>query len=171
MTLNGVRLSLAVATPGWISNGSWGFDKGLVTPTGAGFIFWPAGPPIGVYADPCGHVKAPPAGPSIGDLAAAVAALPGGVLVSGPSDVTIDGHPAKFVVINMPEAASCAPNSFDLWYSATDNRYATEFGQTMRVWILDVGGSIVWIDGETYKGAGPEIGAELEQIVSSIQFE
>ena len=30
---------------------------------------------------------------------------------------------------------------------------------------------IVWIDGETYKGAGPGPGQEIQQIIDSIQFE
>ena len=41
----------------------------------------------------------------------------------------------------------------------------------MRVWIIDVDGTIVWIDGETYKGAGPGPGEEIQQIIDSIQFE
>jgi hypothetical protein len=39
------------------------------------------------------------------------------------------------------------------------------------VWIIEVDGSIVWIDGETYKGAGPEPGQEIQQIIDSIRFE
>jgi hypothetical protein len=50
-------------------------------------------------------------------------------------------------------------------------RYATALGSTIRVWIVDVDGTPVWIDGETYKGAGPEPGQEIQQIIDSIQFE
>ncbi|MEK6720662.1 MAG: hypothetical protein AABZ33_08355 [Chloroflexota bacterium] len=173
MTLNGVRLSINVAAPGWTSNGSWGLDKGNVGPGGAGFILWPDAIPDRVYSDPCGQVEGPPAGPATADLAAAVAALPGSVLVSGPSDVTVGGKPAKLVVITIPEDAPCpgGENGFYLWGHKTDARYATELGETFRVWIIDVDGTLVWIDGETYKGGGPEVGAELEQIVNSIQFE
>lgn len=174
MTLNGVRLSLDVATSGWTSNGSWGIDKGKLGPTGAGFILWPDAIPDRVYSDPCGHVEGPPAGPAAADLAAAVAALPGSVLVSGPSDISVGGYPAKLVVITIPEDAPCrgGEGGFYLWGGPkADYRYATELGVTMRTWIIDVDGTLVWIDGETYKGAGPEVGAELEQIVNSIQFE
>lgn len=173
MTLNGVRLSINVATPGWTSNGSWGLDKGNIGPGGAGFILWPDAVPDRVFSDPCSQVEGPPAGPSAADLAAAVATLPGSVLVSGPSDVTIGGKPAKLVVITIPEDAPCpsGESGFHLWGHATNARYATELGETFRVWIIDVDGTLVWIDGETYKGGGPEVGAELEQIVNSIQFE
>ena len=76
-------------------------------PDGAGFIFWLDEAPIGVYADPCAHVQGPPIGQSTADLAAAVAALPGTDLVSGPSDVTVGGHPAKHVVITFRDDVDC----------------------------------------------------------------
>lgn len=180
MTLNGLRLSLNLAAPGWTSNGEWGFDKSTgIGPDGAGFILWPDAAPNGVYADPCAHVTAPPIGASAAKLAAAVAALPGTELVSGPSDVNVGGYPAKLVVVTFGKHADCNADGrltgeeFYLWYGpgAGNARYATELGSTIRVWIVDVDGTIVWIDGETYNGAGPEPGAELEQIVNSIQFE
>jgi hypothetical protein len=171
-TLNGIPLSLAVSTTGWRSNGSWGLDKGRVGPDGAGFILWPTDVPIGVYSDPCGHVKdAQVASGSIADLADAVATMPAVELVSGPTDVQVGGMAAKLVVVRIPDSIPCAPDEFDLWYSATDNRYATEAGETYRVWIIDAGGTTIWIDGETYKGASPEVGNEVEDIVNSIQFE
>jgi hypothetical protein len=37
--------------------------------------------------------------------------------------------------------------------------------------IVDVDGKLVWIDGETFKGAGPEPGQEVQRIIDSIQFE
>ncbi len=171
MALNDVPLSLAISTSGWTSNGSWGLDKGYLEPTGADFILWPDGAPEGVYSDPCGHVKAPPAGASIADLADAVATMPGITLVKGPTDVTVDGRPAKLVELTIPEDTACPPEQFYLWYNATDNRFASALGETYRVWIIDADGTILWIDGETYKGAAPEVGAEVEKIVSSIQFE
>jgi hypothetical protein len=180
MTLDGVPLSFGVPTSGWTSNGVWGIDKSTgIGPDGAGFILWPDEAPIGVFADPCAHVQAPPIGASAAKLAAAVAAVPGTDLVSGPSDVTVGGYPAKHVVLTFGKDADCNADGrltgeeFYLWYAPSEGnaRYATELGSTIRVWIIDVGGTIVWIDGETYKGAGPEPGQEIQQIVDSIQFE
>jgi hypothetical protein len=173
MTKAGVPFSLNVPTSGWISNGDFGIDKSTgVTADGAGFIFWME-TPIGVFADPCASVKSPPAGPSAAELAAAVAAVPGTDLVSGPSDVIVGGHPAKHVVITVREDVGCDASSFYLWYAPRADlaRYATELGSTIRVWIVDVNGTLVWIDGETYKGAGPEPGQQIQHIVDSIQFE
>ena len=181
LTLDGVPLSFRVPTSGWFSNGAWGIDKvpeqtldaTAKAALGAGFIFWVDDTPTGVYADPCAGVEAPPVGPSVADLASAVAAIPGTDLVSGPSDVVVGGHPAKQVVLTIREDIACAPQSFDLWYAPTEGaaRYATEVGSTIRAWIIDVDGKTVWIDGETYKGAGPEPGQEIQQIIDSIQFE
>jgi len=106
-----------------------------------------------------------------------VAAIPGTDLVSGPSDVTVGGYPAKHVVLTFGKDADCNADGrltggeFYLWYAPSDARYATELGSTIRVWIVDVDGAIVWIDGETNKGAGPEPGLEIQQIIDSIQFE
>jgi hypothetical protein len=145
-----------------------------ITPEGASLLFWDANP-IGVFADPCAKKKAPPAGPSAADLASAVSTLPGADLVSGPTDVTVGGRPAKHVVLTVPEDAPCGAGGleFHLWYAPAEGeaRYISALGATMRVWIIDVDGTIVWIDGETYKGAGPGPGQEIQQIIDSIQFE
>jgi hypothetical protein len=173
MMRNGVRLSVRLPTADWQSNQGFFFDKSVgTTPEGASLLFWDANP-IGVFADPCAQTKARPAGPSAADLSSAVSTIPGTDLVSGPSDVTVDGRPAKYVVITVPEDAACQADSFYLWYAQSEEqaRYISQLGATMRVWIIDVDGTIVWIDGETYKGAGPGPGQEIQQIIDSIQFE
>jgi hypothetical protein len=79
------------------------------------------------------------------------------------------------VVLTVPEDAPCGAEGreFHLWYAPAEGeaRYISALGATMRVWIIDVDGTIVWIDGETYKGAGPGPGQEIQQIIDSIQFE
>jgi hypothetical protein len=174
MTLVGVPFTFSVLTSGWISDGNFDIHKDThVAPDGAGFIFWVDDTPTGVFVDPCHDGKGPALGSSAADLAAAVAAVPGTDLVSGPSDVTVGGFPAKHVAITVREDVACAANNFYLWYAPTPDlaRYATALGSTIRVWIIDVDGSLVWIDGETYKGAGPEPGQAIQQIIDSIKFE
>lgn len=173
MSLEGVPFTFSVPTSGWISHDGFGIDKTTgVRTEEAGFIFWNDAP-VGVFADPCANVTSPPVGSSVVELAAAVAKVPGTDLVSGPSDVTVGGYPAKQVVLTVREDIKCDANNFYLWYapSAGNARYATEVGSTIRVWIIDVDGSIVWIDGETYKGAGPQPTQEIQQLIDSIQFE
>jgi hypothetical protein len=171
MTLSGVPFTFELLTDGWISNGEFGIDKGHQdTSDSAGFIFWIESAPNGVYADPCAGVgRLWTGGPA--ELAAAVSTVPGLELISGPSDVTVGGRPAKHVVVTVPDDIGCSPNDFYLWEADGLGRYATALSSTIYVWIIDVGGTLVWIDGETYAGSGPQAEQEVRQIVDSIQFE
>jgi hypothetical protein len=177
MTMAGVPLTFEVTTDGWVSQGPYFLDKGhLDTPDSAGFILWTGSAPDNTYGDPCAETPLePPAGASAAELAAAVSTVPGTELVSGPSEVTIGGYPAQYVVITIPEDIGCAPEAFYLWYDGDPpqeiGRYASELGSTIQTWIIDVDGTLVWIDGETYVASSPEAAQEVEQIVNSIQFE
>jgi hypothetical protein len=169
------RLTIDIEMPGWVSNGEFGIDKGQMDASdSAGFIFWTSATPDNVYADPCAMTPLdPPAGPSVAELAAAVASIPGTELVSGPSEVTVGGYPAQHVAIRIPDDIGCSANSFHLWYARSasgQSRYASELGSTINTWIVDVDGSLVWIDGETYASSGPEATDEIMQIVNSIRF-
>jgi hypothetical protein len=183
MTRGGVPLSLNVPTAGWRSEQGYFINKDTgATPNGASFLFWNPDPE-GVYADPCAHRLSPPAGPSTADLAAAVSTIPGTDVVSGPSDVTVGGRAAKHVVLTVPEDVKCGPGDggFYLWYdqgqgsgcagSEACPRYPTKLGVTIRVWIVDVDGTRLFIEAESYKGAGPEVEQAIQQIVDSIRFE
>ena len=173
MTRSSVQFSLSVPTSGWSSSdGTYWISRDVgVTPAGAALLFWDPDP-VNVYADPCTKTPlSPPAGSSASDLAAAMSAVPGTDLVSGPSDVRVGGRPAKLVVLTIREDIGCTPGDFFLWYFDRETaRYATALGDTIRVWIVDVGGVRVVIEGETYKGAQPEAGQEIQQIIDSIRF-
>jgi hypothetical protein len=165
--------SLSVGMPsGWTSH--LGFR--IYTQSGqAAFIFW-TDPPINVYADPCTHEPLdPPAGDSPAELAAAVSSIPGTDLVDGPTDVTIGGHPAQLVTIRIRDDIDCPPGEFLLWYNEADGpaggRWPDAVGDTINAWIIDVDGTIVWIDGSTARGSAPTTQRDMQQIVESIQFE
>ena len=101
--------------------------------------------------------------------------MPNVTLVSGPSNVTVGGHAAKYVVVKVPQDATCAAvaEEFDLWYANRDNgevRYATAPGVTLRVWVIDVDGTRLFIEAETFKEARPTVGPEIQKMVDSIQF-
>lgn len=142
---------------------------------GAAFIFW-TDPPVNVYADPCAKEPLdPPAGDTPAELAAAVSSIPGTDVVSGPSDVTIGGHPAKLVTIRIRDDIDCPPGEFLLWYREADGptggRWPDAVGDTINTWIIDVDGTIVWIDGSWASGSPATRQRYMEQIVASIQFE
>jgi hypothetical protein len=49
--------------------------------------------------------------------------------------------------------------------------WASALGSTHHVWTIDVDGTVLFIDAEYYKGAGPEIEQALQQVIDSITFE
>jgi hypothetical protein len=177
LSQNSVRFTLEVATPGWTGEGGGSIAKGsFLSPSGAFVTASPEGID-GVYADPCAKVPDTTTGPSAADLAAAVAAIPG-LETTGPTDVTVGGLPAKLVVVTIPDDIGCAPDDFFLWYddgacAGHDPcpRWASQLGQMIRVWIVDVDGRRLWLEAETWAGVTPEIEQELQQMVDSIQFE
>lgn len=158
----------------------WSAHDGFRIYTQAGqaaFIFWTDGTPTNVYADPCTKEPLdPPAGDTPAELAAAISSIPGTDLVSGPSDVTIGGHPAQLVTIQVREDVDCLANEFFLWYRDPEGpvdggRWPDALGDTINAWIIDVDGTIVWIDGSWGVNTTPALHEEMLQIVDSIQFE
>jgi hypothetical protein len=174
LNLEGVHMTFAIANPGWISNGIFGFDKGTYgTPDGRGFIVW-KDDADGVFSDPCTQTKAPVAGPSAADMANAIAGMPSVELVSGPEAVTIGGKSAQHVVVRFPDELPCPASEYYIWYDTTisgNARYVSNPGNTIRVWIIEVDGKRVQLDGESNPGAPPEVDTELNAIVNSIQFD
>jgi hypothetical protein len=178
MIREGVRFSINVAAPGWRSQQGFEFIKGTEgEPDGAGLLFWST-TPDNVYSNPCAHTPlTPAAGPGIGSLATAVSRIPGTQLVSGPTDLTVDGQPVKRTVITIPEDIDCA-GVLKLWYDdgmgSEAGRFPTVLPSTMRVWMIDVDGATVWIDGETYENyaeTSPTLEREIQQMIESIVFE
>jgi hypothetical protein len=176
MIRNGVPFSIDVPA-GWRSQQGFELIKGVEgEPDGAGFIFW-SPTPDNVYADPCAHQPlSPAAGPGSASLANAVSRIPGAELVSGPTDVTVGGKSGKRTVITIPTNIDCAaaPGGFLLWYRESPPggaRFPTALPSTMSVWIIDVDGTVVWIDGETFEGASPTLTQEMQQMIDSIRFE
>jgi hypothetical protein len=178
MIREGVRFSIDVAAPGWRSQQGFEFIKGTEgQPDGAGLLFWST-TPDNVYADPCAHTPlTPAASPDIASLATAVSRIPGTQLVSGPTDLTVDGQPAKRTVITVPEDIDCE-GVVKLWYDdgmgSEAGRFPTVLPSTMRVWMIDVDGTTVWIDGETYvtsEDTSPTLEREMQEMIDSIVFE
>jgi len=178
MWLGGVHVTFDIQTGGWISNGDFGIGKGEEkTPTGAGFIFWSHSAADNVYSDPCYQgLMAPAPERTAAALAEAVTQIPGTDVVTAPTDVTVGGRPAKHVVIRVRHDIGCEPGQFYLWADLDtpgDARYATDYGFEVQTWIIeaDDAGTLVWIDGETYEGAGPGPAQELQKVIDSIQFD
>jgi hypothetical protein len=183
-TVDSVVLTFRVPAPGWESgpierapdgfrSGNLFISKSTVGPQGAeAVVFWTSFPD-GDDADPCANLLSPRVGPTAADLAAAVAEAPGTELVTGPSDVTLDGRPAKHVVLTVRENVGCHPGFFYTWDYDTLGAFwpGTSVGDTIRVWIVDVDGVRLFIEAETTEDAGSDVRQEIKQIVESIRFD
>jgi hypothetical protein len=175
--MEGVPVSFEIPGPGWSTDG-WGIGTGTYPESDfLGFRFWDSAPE-NIYSDPCAHTPlSPPPSPTAEGLTAAVAAMPGTNLVSGPETVEIGGLPAQHVAVKIRNDIGCDPEDFYLWYDDQGGGplagyvWGSALASTHHAWAIDVDGKVLWIDAETFKGAGPEIGQALQQFIDSIQFE
>jgi hypothetical protein len=175
--LDGLRFAFDVPSPGWEGNPFW-ISKGASDDPEASYVAFFADAFDNVYSDPCAHTPLEPAPESTAEgLAGAVAAMPGIDLVTGPWTVTIDGRQAEHVVFTIREDIGCEPNEFYLWYDNASGGptggyfYADTLGETMRVWIVDLGDRLLWIDSGTAANVDETDPREVQQIVDSLRFE
>jgi hypothetical protein len=177
---NGVRFSFEVPS-GWERHtivsgkkprGPISLNKSVVGPQDAEAIIYWTSFPEGDYAEPCSRLLGRSVGPSAADLAAAVARAPGMKLVSGPSDVRLGGRPAKYVVGTVRKKVGCDPGFFYSWREAPGGAFwvRTDAGSTIRVWIVAVGRTRIFIEAAT-RAQGNFFAEEIKQIVESIRFE
>jgi hypothetical protein len=155
------------------AHGRMGFTRRALPSARRFFIIFWTSFSGGEYADPCADLISPPVDPSAADLAVAVSTAPGTELVTGPSDVTIGGRAAKHVVLAVRENVGCDPGFFYTWQDVEEGALwpMTSVGDTIRVWIVDVGGTRLFIEAETSKQAGSDLEQEIRQIVESIRFD
>jgi hypothetical protein len=126
----------------------------------------------------------PPVGPTVDDMATALAALSPFVLTKPPSDVTAFGFSGKYLELTVPDMAfevsgddtvftDCADG--DLWswigpplsfaYHGYDHP-----GQVEELWLLDVDGQRLMIVAGTSPGSSEGDIAELRSILESIDI-
>jgi hypothetical protein len=193
-TVKGVQFSLSVPRSGWengpderiggtptsgeFRDGSLFISKSTVGPQDAeAVIFW-AGFHGGGKATPCAKVLSPAPRGSTADLAAALARAPGTKILSGPTRVSIGGRPATHMVLTVRKDVGCDPGFFFTWRPRAPHGecwgacwLASNAGDTIRVWIVDVDGKRLLIEAETAKQAGHDVEKEIAKIVGSIRFD
>ncbi len=150
-------------------------NRSVTGPQGAEIMIYWTSFPDGDHTDPCGRLLDSPIGPTAADLAAAVSTAPGTDLVSGPSNVTLGGRPAKHLVLTVRAPVGCDPGFFFRWRGRNTGAFwdTTRVGAVIRVWIIDVHGTRLFIAAATTRAAAqdPHLEAEIQQIVGSIRFE
>lgn len=186
VTVDDVTFSFSAPahTPGgWARFGGISVNKSIAGPQGAeAMIYWTSFPGGGV-TDPCGDLRGLPDGISVADLAAAVSKAPGTELVAGPSDVIVGGRAAKHLVLTVRDDVGCDPGYFFTWHDLDGGPLWPETlaGDTIRVWIVEMDGTRLFIAGETHadlrlgeamtEAEQAGLDREIRQIVDSIRFE
>lgn len=173
LNADGIGFSFEIPTEGWEQFGRISLNKSFTGGQAAeAMLYWSAFPE-GRIADPCQPAFTRHVGTSASDLAAAVASAPGTEVVEAPSDVEVGGRPATSVVIKVREENGCDPGFFYAWddYEWGALWPRTGVGSTIRVWIVDVDGTRLFIGGASAEDAGPDLEQELEWIVESIRFD
>jgi hypothetical protein len=173
VTVDGVPFSFTVTASGWELFGDIHLSKSTQGPQGAeALIFW-SKYPEGAHASACASLPIWPAPITAADLASAVANLSGIELVSGPSDVTVGGLAAKHVELIVRQDVGCDPGFFFNWRAKMEGALwdRNYLGDTIKVWIVVVDGTRLFIAGETHTDANPDIWEEIQQIVDSIRFD
>jgi hypothetical protein len=173
------QLLVTVPTSGWFTVDTWFLGKNDIHAELFSMTLLPY-QVANVYADPCRWMAGtvdPPVGPTVDDLAAALAdqAGPGAI---EPTNVTIGGYAGKKVELSIPDEVdtdTCHEGDFGRWQPKADPEHYGPFtygdGQHDTVYIVDVDGTRWVIDTNYLPGTPAASLAELEQLVDSIQFE
>jgi hypothetical protein len=127
-----------------------------------------------VFADPCAGSGPldPQPGPTVDDLATALAGLPG-TQATTPVDVTISGYSGKQLTLTAPSSfAGCSltNGSFRVWQLPLGATKDMRPGETSTISIVDVAGQRLVIDGAVNAGAGAQAHDELDSILASIRL-
>jgi hypothetical protein len=131
----------------------------------------------------------PPIGPSVDDLAAALADLAPFRVTSPPKDVTIYGYHGKHLELTVPDLPvkgqgddrrfpGCMEGNLKSWVAAIDTAsgdafygYNAEPGRTEDFWILDIDGSRLVIEANWSPNSPRKDVAEMRAILDSIRIE
>lgn len=163
--------------PGWL-NRSAQRGSGIVFPDRLSWIaVLYMGSVANVVSDPCSHdervdagvpqdLLVPPVGPTVNDLATALASIPG-VMSTPPADVTLAGFGGTHFEMNID--TPCA--AFQLWVTPDSPEFwgfSTFDDWHHLVWILDVDGLRFAIDASWAPEAPGKARAELIQMVNSL---
>ncbi len=125
-----------------------------------------------LYADPCHSEKGfvtPTPGPSVDDLATALAHMPG-LTATTPTAVTVGGYQGKQLTLTAPASASgCTDGSFGVWQLPQGATNDLTPGEADRLWILDVAGQRLVIEAAETPGQAAAT-TEVQGVLDSIEL-
>ena len=177
-----LRVVFEVAAEGW---SSW---IGAAKFSDDGHVALSVASVTNLVTDGCtGHSPADPAiGPTVDDLATALAELAPFEVSAPPSEVTMFGYSGKHLQLTVPDLpvtgaaddrkfTECSDGSLQSWIDENSGTpfygYNGEPGRTEDFWILDVDGTRLVIETTSSPESPPKDRAELQAIVDSIRIE
>ena len=167
--LDGPPLDIKVTVPdGWEALAGFAVLKSDVS-----LGFWIV---ENIYVNPCREslgLLDPPPGPTVHDLATALAAQP---LRNGtdPAPIEIDGYAGEMVTLQVPvdaDLTACDDEEYGSWSSEEHGARGHQTpGEFNRIMIVGVDGVRLVIDASTFPDSSEEDVAELESVIDSIQL-
>jgi hypothetical protein len=78
-----------------------------------------------------------------------------------------------FAAFRVRRNQACQPGYFYRWRPPRSGTSwsGIEVGDTVRIWVVDLGTDRVFIEADTHASASQELATELDQIVASIRLE
>lgn len=176
VTFEGFSFAFCAPSYGWEPYADFSISKSEFGPQGAEAILYWA--PFEVenqsaFAGICMRLPLEGEFATPADLATAIASLPGIDLITGAAQVQVGGREAWHLAFVVRADEGCDPGFLHQWRPRAVGAMwvATEIGDTIHVWVLDVDGRRLVIGGELHPEASDELELELLRIVESITFE
>jgi hypothetical protein len=173
-----VRMTVTIPAPDWHGLPTFTFleKHGMAgPPRGAGLTVW--GGNAFVYGDPCAWESTRPDDPvaSLDELVAALSAQASRD-ATAPVDVTVGGYPGKMLTLRVPDDADftdCDRGEFRtlIEVETGDARIHQGPGQIDEVWIVDVDGTLIYIDAGYFADTPAEDVEEMRAMVESATFQ
>jgi hypothetical protein len=136
-----------------------------------------------VVADPCHRHTWEDPGPTVDDLAEALAALPGFEVLTAPSEANLAGYAGQRLALRVPDLeyepgrgfTTCNGGYFYGWRAPTGRdrsptRYYQGPGQELELWVLEVDGSRLLIEANRFPDSPADDVAELQAILDSLDI-
>jgi hypothetical protein len=179
---SGGAVGVTVTVPtGWFGDpGSWAMEwgpDGFDQPAGAGIIAFVVDEEFYVYGDPCDWKRTGPETPAttVDEIVRALANQASRD-PSAPEKITVDGYAGKKITLHVPDDArfkDCDGGNFATFGVAGEDPalYAQGPGEIDEIWIVDVNGRIVVLEGGYWAATSPAVVDELHDILRSATFE
>jgi hypothetical protein len=163
-----------------LPDGWTGFEGAVVRtvesyspPGGASLLFMRGG---WLYSKVCGGPGPDiPTGTTVDEFVTALVDHPD-LNVSSPVDVTLGGFSGKYMELRAPANTTTDelgpdPSGCNYYFVWEPGIYAQGPNALWRIWVLDVNGIRVVVRNDSFPGTTPQVQAQLQTIMSSIQIE